>query len=206
MILRYYGHSCFKLESAAGSVVFDPYANGSVPGLTLPPLEADLVLSSHKHSDHFAPERVKLSGKAHGFKIERIESFHDEKRGALRGENTIYVLNAEGLRIAHLGDLGHEPDADQLKRLGHPDVLLLPIGGFYTIDAYSAKKTADACSPGLIVPMHYRDGGRGLQNISEAESFLKLFPADEVRKVGENYLELDSDALHGVLLFALPKK
>lgn len=76
MILKYYGHACFKLETAVGSVVFDPYVSGYVPGFNLPPLEADLVISSHEHSDHYAPESVKLSGREHGLKIEQIETFH----------------------------------------------------------------------------------------------------------------------------------
>lgn len=206
MILKYYGHACFKLETAVGSVVFDPYVSGYVPGFTLPPLEADLVISSHEHSDHYAPDSVKPSGREHGFKIEQIETFHDEKGGTLRGKNIISVVCAEGLRIAHLGDLGHELNADQLEKLGNPDVLMIPIGGFYTIDAATAKNVVDACSPRLVVPMHYHEGARGFQNISDAESFLKLFPEDRVRRLSESYLELTEENLQGVCLFALPKE
>lgn len=206
MILKYYGHACFKLETAVGSVVFDPYVSGYVPGFTLHPLEADLVISSHEHSDHYAPDSVKLSGREPGFKVEQIETFHDEKGGTLRGKNIVSVVSAEGLRIAHLGDLGHELNAEQLEKLGKPDVLMIPIGGFYTIDALAAKNIVGACSPRLVVPMHYRDGKRGLQNIADAESFLKLFPEDRVRRLSESYLELTEENLQGVCLFALPKE
>ena len=113
-------------------------------------------------------------------------------------------MNAEGLRIAHLGDLGHELSDTQLEKLGNPDVLMIPIGGFYTIDAVAAKNIVDACSPRLVVPMHYREGKRGLQNIAEVESFLKLFPEDRVRRLSESRLELTDEALKGVCLFALP--
>lgn len=205
MILTYYGHSCFKLESAEGSVVFDPYLTGYVPGFTLAPLSADLVISSHEHYDHYAAESVKLSGRQHGFTVEEIETFHDEKGGTLRGKNIISVLGAEDLRIAHLGDLGHELNAGQLEKLGRPDVLMIPIGGFYTIDAAAAKNIVDACSPRLVVPMHYREGKRGLQNIADAESFLKLFPETDVRRLDESWLELTDENLKGVCLFALPK-
>ena len=204
MVLKYYGHACFKLESAAGSVVFDPYVSGYVPGFSLPPLDADLVISSHEHSDHYAPDSVKLSGKEHKFTVEQIETFHDEEGGALRGKNIVSVVNAEGLRIAHLGDLGHELSDTQLEKLGKPDVLMIPVGGFYTIDAVAAKNIVDACSPRLVVPMHYREGERGLQVIAEVESFLKLFPESEVRRLSESRLELTDEALKGVCLFALP--
>ena len=107
MKITWYAHSCFLVETESGSAVLDPYAPGSVPGLSLPPLEADLVLCSHEHSDHNYRAGVKLSGKAAELRVEKIQTFHDEKQGALRGPNTIHALEAEGLRVAHLGDLGH---------------------------------------------------------------------------------------------------
>ena len=171
MVLKYYGHACFKLESAAGSVVFDPYVSGYVPSFSLPPLDADLVISSHEHSDHYAPDSVKLSGKEHKFTVEQIETFHDEEGGALRGKNIVSVVNAEGLRIAHLGDLGHELSDTQLEKLGKPDVLMIPVGGFYTIDAVAAKNIVDACSPRLVVPMHYREGGADFRLLPKLRAF-----------------------------------
>ena len=144
MKLTWYGHSCFLLETAEGSVVFDPYAPGSVPGLKLPPLRADAVLCSHGHRDHGFAGAVRLSGKEPAFRVTKIDCFHDEKRGALRGVNTIHIVEAEGRRIAHLGDLGHELSTEQLAALGRIDVLLIPVGGYYTIDAKTACRVAEA--------------------------------------------------------------
>ena len=129
MKLTWYGHACFLAETAAGSVVFDPYAPGSVPGLTLPPLRADAVVCSHGHRDHAHAAGVTLSGRKPDFTIRAIPSFHDDRSGTLRGENRIHVLEADGLRLVHMGDLGHMLSEEQLAAVGKPDVLLIPVGG-----------------------------------------------------------------------------
>ena len=174
MRLTWYGHSCFLLETAEGSVVFDPYAPGSVPGLALPPLRADAVLCSHGHRDHGYAGGVNLSGEGPTFCVTAIDSFHDEKRGALRGVNTIHVVEAEGKRVAHLGDLGHELNDEQLAALGQIDVLLIPVGGHYTIDAKTACRVAETVGARLTVPMHYRGEGFGYDVIGPVEDFLTL--------------------------------
>ena len=106
MKITWCGHSCFLVETREGSAVLDPYAPGSVPGVSLPALTADAVLCSHGHRDHGYTEGVRLSGKPAAFSVKTIPCFHDDKGGSLRGENLIRVIEAEGLRIAHLGDLG----------------------------------------------------------------------------------------------------
>ena len=174
MILTWYGHSCFLLETAEGSVVFDPYAPGSVPGVELPPLTADAVLCSHGHRDHGFAEAVTLSGRKPAFRVTAIDSFHDDKRGLLRGKNTIYVVEAEGKRVAHMGDLGHEPNEKQLAAIGKIDLLLIPVGGHYTIDAKTADRIARAVGARLTVPMHYRGEGFGYHVIGPVEDFLAL--------------------------------
>lgn len=174
MKLTWYGHSCFLLETAEGSVVFDPYSPGSVPGVELPELKADAVLCSHGHGDHGYAEAVTLSGKRPGFRVEEVKSFHDEKLGLLRGKNTIYVVEAEGKRVAHLGDLGHELNDRQLKALGRIDLLLIPVGGHYTIDAATADRVANAIGARLTVPMHYRGAGFGYSVIGPVDDFLVL--------------------------------
>ena len=108
MKLIWYGHSCFKVICENGTVVFDPYAPGSVPGLELPELKADAVICSHGHSDHCAPEHIILSGHKPEMKLRQIETFHDGKHGELRGRNLISVISSDGISLAHLGDLGHE--------------------------------------------------------------------------------------------------
>lgn len=186
MILTWYGHSCFLLETAEGSVVFDPYAPGSVPGVELPPLTADAVLCSHGHRDHGFAGAVTLSGREPTFRVTAIDSFHDDKHGLLRGKNKIYVVEAEGRRVAHLGDLGHEPNEKQLVALGKIDLLLIPVGGHYTIDAKTADRTARAIGARLTVPMHYRGAGFGYDVIGPVEDFLAL---------RERVLKLDGPAL-----------
>ena len=122
-----------------------------------------------------------------------IDSFHDGKHGLLRGKNTIYVVEAEGKRVAHLGDLGHELKEKQLAALGSVDVLLIPVGGHYTIDAPTAHRTAEAVGARLTVPMHYRGAGFGYEVIGPVEDFLAL-RGNVVRLDGVSF---DPDAVEG---------
>ena len=174
MKLTWYGHSCFLLESRGGSVVFDPYAPGKIPGWRLPPLEADAVICSHGHTDHGYAEGVHLSGAVYGGEILRIPSFHDDCGGALRGENTITLVADEGLRAVHMGDIGCALTAEQIEALGRVDLLMIPVGGHYTVDAAEAWEIARALKAALIVPMHYRGRGFGFPVISTVKPFLKL--------------------------------
>lgn len=174
MTLTWYGHACFLLKTAEGSAVFDPYAPGSVPGLTLPPLRADAVFCSHGHRDHGYAQAIALSGKKPGFRVTQIPCFHDDRHGALRGSNRIHIVEAEGRRVAHLGDLGHPLDAETLAALHNIDVLMIPVGGYYTIDAKTADAVAKAIDARLVVPMHYRGATFGYDVIAPVEDFLKL--------------------------------
>ena len=186
MKITWYGHACFLIETAEGSAVLDPYAPGSVPGLRLPPLEADLVLCSHEHRDHGYRAGVRLSGKAPGLRVETLDTWHDERGGALRGPNTIHLLEAEGLRLVHLGDLGHMLTAEQIRALGRIDVLLIPVGGHYTIGPETAAELAEALAPGITVPMHYRGEGFGYDVIGPVTDFLRR--RDPVLELESNVL------------------
>ena len=190
MKLTWYGHSCFLLETAEGSAVFDPYAPGSVPGWRMPALRADRALCSHGHSDHNWAEGVTLTGETPRFKVETLDTWHDEKKGRQRGANTIHVVEAEGKRIAHLGDLGHELKPEQLAALGRIDVLMLPVGGFFTIDAKQAQRVAEAIGAPVVIPMHYRGKGFGYDKIGPVEDFLAL--RGDVKKLPTNVVELDA--------------
>ena len=174
MKLTWYGHSCFMIESRAGRVVFDPYADGSVPGLTLKPLTADLVLCSHGHADHTGEDKVTLTGEQTDYTVETLGCWHDDANGQKRGENLIRIVSGGGARVCHLGDVGHMLSKGQIKAIGHVDALLIPVGGFYTIDAATARELADAIDAQLVIPMHYRGEGFGYDVIETVQPFLDL--------------------------------
>ena len=189
MQITWYGHSCFRLESAAGSVIFDPYERGSVPGMELPVgLSADLVLCSHGHGDHNAASLVQVSGQQTDYTVETLFCWHDDAQGAKRGENLIRIVSGGGFRVAHLGDIGHMLPDSQLKVLHGVDALLIPVGGFYTIDAATAKALVDRIEPVVTFPMHYRGEGFGLEPIGTLSEYTSL--CDNVEYLDTNTYEL----------------
>lgn len=191
MKLEWYGHSCFRLCADEGTAVFDPYADDYVPGLPPIALEADAVFCSHEHNDHNARDKVTLSGREPRFTVEKIPCFHDELRGLKRGANTIHVIGAEGMRAAHLGDLGHRLSGRILKKLGKIDVLLIPVGGFYTIGPEDAAAIAADIGARITIPMHYRLGAVGYPVLAEPEDFLKR--RSDVRYHEGNTLTIDAE-------------
>ena len=173
--LRWNGHACFSLTCRGYTVVFDPYEDNYVPGFGPLDLEADLVLCSHGHGDHSAAHVVKLrQGGTNPFTITEIHTFHDPQGGALRGENTIHILEAGGLKAAHFGDLGCELTPTQLAELQGLDIAMIPVGGFYTIGPEEAKALVDKLGARVVIPMHYRMGDVGLPAIRELDDFLSL--------------------------------
>ena len=191
MKLIWNGHSCFTVDTAQGCVVLDPYQDGSVPGYSPLHLTADLVLCSHEHRDHGAREVVALTGHRPALQVEALPTFHDPEQGALRGSNTIHILSAEGMRLAHLGDLGCGLSPEQMDRLRGLDALLIPVGGFYTIDAAQAQALVQALAPRVVVPMHYRSPAFGYEVIAPVEDFLAL--RHDVVRYPSNTLELQAD-------------
>ncbi|MDO4983098.1 MAG: MBL fold metallo-hydrolase [Eubacteriales bacterium] len=191
MKLTWYGHSCFGLYSADGSVIFDPYSPASVPGISLPELTADAVICSHFHGDHGYEQGVKLTGEKPRFSVTRLDTFHDGVRGALRGKNTVSAVDAEKMRIVHMGDIGHMLSSKQLEKLGSVDVLMIPVGGHYTVDARTAREIVDALKPRIVIPMHYRGEGFGYDVISTADEFVSL--SENVRYYDTNELEISPD-------------
>ena len=173
--LRWHGHACFSLTCQNFIVVFDPYEDNYVPGFAPLDLDADLVLCSHQHNDHNAAHVVRpRSGGKNPFRITTIDTFHDPEGGALRGTNTIHILEAGGLRLAHFGDIGCPLTPQQREALSGLDVALIPVGGFYTIGPEEAKALMREISPKITVPMHYRMGDVGLPAIAELDDFLSL--------------------------------
>lgn len=191
MQIKWLGHSCFLVTAEGYSVVFDPYADGSVPGLGPVRATADAVFCSHGHQDHSAAELVTLTGRGFPLQVEELPCYHDDKRGLLRGKNTVRILHAEGMRAAHLGDLGHMPGKALLAALRGVDALLLPVGGHFTIDAAQAKAVADAVEPRVVIPMHYRLGGMGYDVIGTLDAFTAL--CDNVKTYDSDTFELRAD-------------
>ena len=192
MHITWLGHSCFRVESRGYTAVLDPYADGSVEGL-LPVREtADLVLCSHEHGDHNARDLVTLrEGKAPVFRVETISTYHDDQKGAKRGPNTIHILDDGVFRAAHAGDLGCALSGEELEKLKGLDVLMVPVGGYYTIDAAQARALVNAVKPRIVIPMHYRGHGFGFDVLAELEDYTRL--CGDVVYYGGSVLELTKD-------------
>jgi L-ascorbate metabolism protein UlaG (beta-lactamase superfamily) len=189
MKIRWIGHAAFYIETSQGlRIRTDPY-DKSV-GLPLSKLLADVVTVSHGHYDHNATGTVPgkpriLQGPIEevvvGADIRGIPAFHDAERGTQRGANTIFVISADGITLAHMGDLGHQPTDEQIDDMGEVDVLCVPVGGVYTLDAQGADDLIARLQPAIAIPMHYKipglkvaiaDAGRfreGKANVREAE-------------------------------------
>jgi L-ascorbate metabolism protein UlaG (beta-lactamase superfamily) len=167
--LSYYGHSSFLLEAADGTrVIVDPYRSGSFDGaLRYRPISdtADAVVATHKHDDHGAVDTIPGHPRAlihpstatvGAWKITGIDVAHDAEGGRSRGKNTIVVFDDGDIRLAHLGDLGHTLDAATVAAVGVVDVVMIPVGGFFTIDHAQAAQVVDALAPRIVIPMHYK--------------------------------------------------
>lgn len=167
MTITWLGHSCFKIEEKINgenvSIITDPFSKEI--GLKMPNIEADIVSISHNHDDHNNisalrenPFIINCAGEfdVKGVIIEGIESFHDNKNGDERGNNIIFRFDIEGISLAHLGDLGDVLDNKQLEKLGGVDILFLPVGGKYTLDAKKAVEVISQIEPRIVIPMHYK--------------------------------------------------
>ena len=140
MKLTWLGHACFLLEQNGYRLIVDPYTG--VEGYPELRVKAHQVVCSHQHHDHNAVEQITpLPAQENPFTIRLVKTFHDDQGGALRGENTIHVISAGGITVAHLGDLGHQLTAEQRAAIGTVDGVLVPVGGVYTVDAAGATSS-----------------------------------------------------------------
>ena len=183
MYITWLGQSCFKLQDKIGpdgvTLVTDPY--GEEIGLKMPHFEADIVTISHGHHDHNNsgalrgnPFIIDTAGEyeTKGVFVEGVESWHDGEEGKERGTNIIYRIEMEDISITHLGDLGHILDTKQLEKLEGTDILIIPVGGKYTINAAKAVEVISQLEPRIVIPMHYKIPGLKA-DIEGVEKFIK---------------------------------
>ena len=194
MKIKWHGHACFEITSGDFTVVIDPYSPNSVPGLSPLRLKANKVLATHEHHDHNYTAAVAVTRKCGSpFKYATVKTFHDEDGGAKRGKNSIYVLEAEGLRVAHFGDVGCIPTDEQLKSIGALDAAMIPVGGYYTVDAKGAWEILSKLDVKVIIPMHYRDGDVGYGVLDTLDSFEALITDRPAYDYG-NEIEITADS------------
>lgn len=197
MKIEYLGHSCFKLtESTGTSVVCDPFDDSI--GYEMPAINADAVTVSHGHYDHNNIKAVSGNPKIidsessydlPGVEIDAIKSFHDKQRGKQRGENLIFKFRMDGIDVCHLGDLGEDCSSELIDLLLPVNVLLIPVGGNYTIDAEMAKEYVNRIMPDIVIPMHYKSKGCKL-DIEKVDDFIDLFDEEYVEDSEESQIEL----------------
>lgn len=185
MDITFLGHASFRLKGKTAALVTDPFSPEMV-GLKFPKVSAEIVTISHGHEDHNQVDLVKgvkrvINGpgeyEIQGVSIMGFASFHDDKKGQLRGKNTIYVIEIDGLRLAHLGDLGHKLNEKTVEEMGGIDVLMVPVGGVYTINASEAAEVVRAIEPNITIPMHYQMDGLKREAFEKLTG-LKPFLAD----------------------------
>ena len=189
MKIEYFGHSFVKLTFREFSVAIDPY--GDI-GLTPPQVSADYVFCSHNHYDHNnaglvgGAKRIDINGaKSSGGRFEIVKTYHDEAFGALRGENYVLIINADGKKVVHLGDAGCFDETVAKKARG-ADIVFIPVGGKYTIDAAGAVKYIEAMRPETVIPIHYKIDGSTV-DIAKIDEFLKLVKVFKTEKSGFLY-------------------
>lgn len=180
MLIQWFGHSCFRLEDKETSILIDPFDKEI--GLRPPKTKDPVVLSTHGHYDHaslsdVSTDAVVITGpgeyEAKGVSVRGIKSFHDNTQGSERGLNTIYVITIEDITICHLGDLGQEKlEEEQVDQIGDVDILMIPVGGVYTIDGKQAAEIIGQIEPKIIIPMHFKVPGLKI-DIAGPEKFIK---------------------------------
>lgn len=195
MVITWYGQSCFKIQSGETVIFSDPFDKEI--GLTPPRGQANIVTVSHQHHDHnnigsLSEEPLIIDGPGEyeikGVNIKGILSYHDDEEGKKLGTNTIYIIEAEGIKICHLGDLGQKKLTDeQLEKIDEIDILMTPVGGTWTIDGERAVDIINQIEPRLVIPMHYKIPGLNIK-LENVEAFLKEMGAS--KKVAQDKLTI----------------
>lgn len=201
--VTWFGHACFTIEADNYRLVFDPYADNYVPGLPKLSLVANQIECSHLHEDHCAKSTVQLlkSAEPSPFLVHYLQSYHDHDYGLKRGKNIITIVEYHQLKVVHFGDQGCLPSEEQLAQMKFADVVMIPVGGFYTIDAKEAKQIIDAIQPTIVLPMHYRSDQFGFDKIARIDSFLSQY--DNVRYYDSNQIVVHKDCESQIAILQL---
>jgi L-ascorbate metabolism protein UlaG (beta-lactamase superfamily) len=197
MKIKWYGHAAFLITSDQGvKIITDPYESGAYGGqLSYGKIkdQADIALTSHDHADHNdtkslpgSPQIIKGSGSktAKEISFKGVSTYHDPSKGSERGANTIFTFTVDGMRVCHLGDLGHILSEKELLEIGSVDILFIPVGGYFTIDSKEATRVAEQIQPKVLIPMHFKTEKCGFP-IAPVEDFLKGKPAPKRPKSSE---------------------
>lgn len=193
MKITYLGHSTFLLEAGKTTILIDPF-NDTV-GYPVPTVPASVVLITHEHGDHNHLAMVQgqprvirgleagtwrtVRERIDGVVISSVPTYHDRTKGQERGRNTVFIVEAEGLRVVHLGDLGHDLDDASAGAIGRPDVLMIPVGGHYTIDAAQAHAAVARLRPRVVLPMHYKTEVNPGAPLTTVDPFLSAAPGSK---------------------------
>ncbi|EYE89801.1 beta-lactamase [Fervidicella metallireducens AeB] len=201
MKIKWLGHSCFKIKSDKGiRIVTDPFDDNV--GYKLPVVECDIVTTSHGHYDHNFIDCVKGNFEVikkvgifnvKDISITGIHTYHDEMGGTKRGDNIVYVMEVDGIRVCHLGDLGHVLTQSQINMIGKVDVLLIPVGGVYTINSEEAVEVVNQLKPSIVIPMHYKTPALKF-NLDSVEGFLEK--VHNVNSVNSQVMEIKKEDLN----------
>ena len=183
MEIVWLGHSCFRIKGREAIIVTDPCPPSSGYNIGRP--TADIVTVSHAHENHShvkgvagKPVVIERPGEyeIHGAFVTGVGTYHDASKGADRGPNIAFVLEMEGVRVCHLGDLGHTPTPDQVEEMSGVGVLLVPVGGSATVDGATAAEVVSIIGPAIVVPMHYQTDAAG-KDLAPLDRFLKEMEA-----------------------------
>jgi len=214
--IKWHGHACVEIVTSKGfSIVIDPHDGGSI-GLERPRARADLVLVTHDHFDHnavsvVAHENTRIlkeflgETRINDIRIEGLPSFHDKFGGKRRGKNTIYLIEVEGFKISHLGDLGHIPDEPVLQKLKSIDLLIVPVGGTYTIYPDEAWRIVELTGPNNVMPIHYWIEGLNLP-LHPVDEFIMHVKKYQVVRLEENTFKLEDYSKSVIIPAYRPRK
>ncbi len=190
MEITYIGHACFEIKGEKTTIVIDPYDKQI--GYDMPEMKADILITSHDHFDHSNIDAVSgykllINGpgeyEVDGTFIYGFSTFHDAKGGEERGKNTVYLIDIDGFSLVHLGDLGHELSKDTLEKISEVSVLMVPVGGIFTIDAKTATKVISSLEPGIVIPMHYQTKDLKIgETLAGVDKFLDEMGIDDAKQ------------------------